>query len=63
MVRVTDRMDRLGKSLEIRAERDPVLAEAIRLLGEVETQPELFVMVDQREMDRRRASTSGADDH
>lgn len=58
-VRMTDRMDRLGRSLEIRAERDPVLAEAIRLLGAVETQTELFVMVDQRETDRRRASTSG----
>ncbi len=61
MVRMTDRMDRLGNSLVIRAERDPVLAEAIRLLGEVETQPELFVMVDQRETDRRRASTSGGE--
>ena len=61
MVRMTDRMGRLGESLEIRAERDPVLAEAIRLLGEVDTQPELFVMVDERERDRRRASTTGGE--
>ncbi|MCH7563360.1 MAG: PDZ domain-containing protein [Gemmatimonadetes bacterium] len=62
MVRMTDRMGRLGESLKIRAERDAVLAEAIRLLGEVETQPELFAMVDKRELDRRRrASTSGGE--
>lgn len=62
MVRMTDRMGRLGESLKIRAERDPVLAEAIRLLGEVETQPELFAMVDKRELDRRRrANTSGGE--
>lgn len=61
MVSVANRMDRLGKSLEIRAERDPVLSEAIRLLGEVKTQPELFAVVDQREMDRRRASTGGGE--
>ena len=40
--RVAERMDRMGRSMEIRSERDPVLAEAIRLLGEVRTQAELF---------------------
>ncbi len=40
--RIARRMDRFGLAMELRARRDPVLAEAIRLLGEVETQAELF---------------------
>lgn len=57
VVRMSERMGRLGKSLEYRAERDPVLAEAIRLLSEVETQPELFGAIGQRLRDRAPSST------
>ena len=32
--------------MELRANRDPVLSEAMRLLSEVETQAELFAAVD-----------------
>jgi hypothetical protein len=39
-------MDRIGQAMEIRALRDPVLAEALRLLDEVETQAELFAAAD-----------------
>ncbi len=44
--RIARRMDMMGRAMELRARRDPVLAEAIRLLGEVETQAELFAAVD-----------------
>ncbi len=40
--RVAERMEQMGRSMEIRSERDPVLAEAIRLLGDASTQSELF---------------------
>ena len=40
--RIARRMDRFGLATDLRSRRDPVLAEAIRLLGEVETQAELF---------------------
>ena len=43
---IARRMDRFGRSKELRARRDPVLAEAMRLLGEVESQSELFAAVD-----------------
>ncbi len=32
----------MGRSMEIRSQRDPVLAEAIRLLGDARTQSDLF---------------------
>ena len=32
--------------MELRAKRDPVLSESMRLLGEVETQAELFAAAD-----------------
>ncbi len=41
-VRVAERMERMGRSMEIRSQRDPVLAEAIRLLGDARTQSDLF---------------------
>ena len=44
--RIARRMDRVGRAVELRAIRDPVLSEAIRLLSEVETQAELFATVD-----------------
>ena len=44
--RIARRMDRMGHAVDLRARRDPVLAEAIRLLGEVETQAELFAAAD-----------------
>lgn len=44
--RIAVRMGRLGRAMELRALRDPVLAEAIRLLSEVETQAELFAEAD-----------------
>ena len=36
----------MGRAVELQARRDPVLAEALRLLGEVETQAELFAAAD-----------------
>ena len=44
--RMARRMDMLGRSVELRAQREPALAEAIRLLGEVDTQAELFAAVE-----------------
>ena len=44
--RIAIRMDKLGQAMEFRSRRDPVLAEAIRLLGEVETQADLFAAAD-----------------
>ncbi len=44
--RIARRMDRMGRAMELRARRDPVLAEALRLLGEVGTQAELFAAAD-----------------
>ncbi len=44
--RIARRMDRIGQAMEIRALRDPVLAEALRLLDEVATQTELFTAAD-----------------
>ena len=44
--RIAQRMDRMGRAMELRANRDPVLSEAMRLLSEVETQAELFAAVD-----------------
>jgi carboxyl-terminal processing protease len=44
--RIARRMDRMGLAVELQASRDPVLAEALRLLGEVETQAELFAALD-----------------
>lgn len=44
--RIARRMDNLGRAMELRAQRDPVLAEAMRLLGEIETQAELFAAAE-----------------
>jgi carboxyl-terminal processing protease len=44
--RIALRMDRMGWAMDLRARRDPALAQAIRLLGEVETQAELFAAAD-----------------
>jgi carboxyl-terminal processing protease len=45
--RIAVRMDMMGRAMELRARRDPVLAEAMRLLGEIETQTELFAAASQ----------------
>ncbi len=59
--RIARRMDRIGRAMELRAARDPVLAEAIRLLSEFETQAELFAAVDRLNAASRdvRADASG----
>ena len=44
--RIATRMDRMGKAVEFQALRDPALAEAIRLLSEVDTQAELFAAAE-----------------
>ncbi len=44
--RVAERMDRMGLGTEIRSQRDPVLAHAIRLLEEADTQSELYAAAD-----------------
>lgn len=44
--RVAERMELMGRSMEIRSQRDPVLAEAIRLLSAVRTQSELFAVAE-----------------
>ncbi len=49
--RMARRMDMIGRSVELRAQRDPMLAEAIRLLGEVETQAELFAAAERVNQD------------
>jgi len=45
--RIAIRMDLMGRAMEFRAQRDPVLAEAVRLLSESETQAQLFVAANQ----------------
>ena len=40
--RIAQRMDLLGRSIELRLERDPVLAEALNILDSAETSSELF---------------------
>ena len=44
--RIAERMDRIGRAMEIRSERDPVLAHAIQLLGEAGTQTELYAAAE-----------------
>ena len=46
--RIAERMGRVGRSMEIRAERDPVLAEAIMLLTDVNNPAALFTAADLR---------------
>ena len=46
--RIADRMGRTGPSMEIRAQRDPVLAEAIALLSEAGSPAELYAAADRR---------------
>jgi hypothetical protein len=43
---VAQRMDDLGAEADIRMERDPVLAEAVRLLGTSTSQAQLFEAAD-----------------
>ena len=45
--RIAIRMDLMGRAMEFRAQRDPVLAEAVRLLSENDTQSQLFVAANQ----------------
>lgn len=46
-IAVAQRMDDLGDEAEVRVERDPVLAEAIRLLEVATTQAELFKLAEE----------------
>ena len=46
-VAVAQRMDDIGAEADVRRERDPVLAEAIRLLTNTSTQAELFIAADE----------------
>lgn len=45
---VANRMDAIGREADFRKERDPVLTEAVRLLGLVTTQAELLRTADER---------------
>jgi len=45
---VANRMDAIGRESDYRMERDPVLAEAVRLLGSVTSQAELLRTADDR---------------
>jgi len=58
--RVARRMDRMGRAMELRANRDPVLSEAMRLLAEVETQKELFTAVDRMAAASRATRTDAS---
>ncbi len=60
--RIAQRMERVGSAIELRARRDPALAEAIRLLGEIETQAELYAAADRLNQATRdvRADASSA---
>ncbi|MCH2461035.1 MAG: S41 family peptidase [Gemmatimonadetes bacterium] len=46
LIAVAQRMDDVGAEANFRAQRDPALTEAIRLLNEAPTQAELFAIVD-----------------
>jgi carboxyl-terminal processing protease len=46
LIAVAQRMDDVGAEANFRAQRDPALTEAIRLLNEAATQAELFAIVD-----------------
>lgn len=48
-IRIAERMNRLGFAMKVRAERDPVVETAIRLLGEIQTQTELFATVEREQ--------------
>lgn len=50
--RMSDDGTEIGDEIQTRMERDPVLQEAVRLLGQVTTQTELFVQAE-REAQRR----------
>ena len=52
-------MDDLGTEAEVRVERDPVLAEAIRLLEVATTQAELFDMAERSSLGVRGEQPQG----
>jgi len=56
---VAQRMDDLGTEAEVRVERDPVLAEAIRLLEVATTQAELFDMAERSSLGVRGEQPQG----
>jgi carboxyl-terminal processing protease len=55
---VANRMDRVGREADFRKERDPVLTEAVRLLGTASTQAQLFTAA--RTPHERRSEADGA---
>jgi len=58
-IAVAQRMDDLGTEAEVRVERDPVLAEAIRLLEVATTQAELFDMAERSSLGVRGEQPQG----
>jgi len=60
--RVAERMENMGRSMEIRSQRDPVLAEAIRLLGSARTQSELFAAAEALTGDKDEAEERSQSD-
>ena len=46
LIAVAQRMDDVGAEADFRAQRDPVLTEAIRLLNTASTQVQLFEIID-----------------
>ena len=44
--RIAQRMDDPGRSIELRLERDPVLTEALRLLGKANNPEDLFLLFE-----------------
>ena len=56
---IAARMDAVGREADFRLERDPVLREAVRLLGSASSQADLFRAVDGPTV-TRRSSTTGA---
>lgn len=59
-ISVADRMDRLGASAAIRMERDPVLAEAVRLLQTSADQGDLYAAAALERARRERAEEASA---
>ena len=58
--RIAERMDRMGRAMEIRSGRDPVLAEAIALLTEAESPATLFTAANRRKEALRGREVGGA---
>ena len=60
-VGIAQRMNDIGAEANFRQERDPVLEEAVRLLGEVTTQTELFEVAEERSIASRGEAEDRSD--